>query len=112
MSAEPQWLVWSNEHSAWWAQNGNGYTFDRASAGRFTLARAVDILKDANLVRPTGQIAPQESIVREDCFGEDDPIPPFRTLESDLGDHATPCPECGATGQHYTICSKSGVWPE
>ena len=34
------WLVWSNEHRAWWGPNNSGYDTDIASAGRYTLEDA------------------------------------------------------------------------
>jgi hypothetical protein len=35
-------LLWSNKHQAWWRPNAKGYTSDRAEAGRFTQAEALD----------------------------------------------------------------------
>jgi hypothetical protein len=43
-----QWLIWSHEHEAWWGQNENGYTKDRAEAGRYPFARAREICESAN----------------------------------------------------------------
>lgn len=37
------WLVWSNEHAAWWGANHCGYYMDIDSAGRYTLAEALAI---------------------------------------------------------------------
>jgi hypothetical protein len=34
-------LIWSGEHQAWWKPNGNGYTDDRDSAGRWWYTQAV-----------------------------------------------------------------------
>jgi hypothetical protein len=42
------WLVWSIEHNAWWKPNGNGYTRDRAEAGRFTFLEAATICEESN----------------------------------------------------------------
>lgn len=30
------YLIWSNEHRAWWRPNGRGYTSDLAAAGRYS----------------------------------------------------------------------------
>lgn len=34
------WLVWSNEHNAWWKPNACGYTTTQEAAGRYTWAEA------------------------------------------------------------------------
>lgn len=34
---EEMWLIWSNEHNAWWAPNSLGYTPSITKAGRYTL---------------------------------------------------------------------------
>jgi hypothetical protein len=36
---KPIWLIWSNEHRAWWRPASCGYTVDIAEAGRYTLAQ-------------------------------------------------------------------------
>lgn len=42
-AAEPaDWLVWSNEHDAWWRPKAEGYTTQVEHAGRFTKAEAED----------------------------------------------------------------------
>lgn len=38
---EPRWLVWSNQHGAWWAPNSCGYRLNVAEAGRYTLTEAI-----------------------------------------------------------------------
>lgn len=38
-----QYLVWSNEHRAWWRPNSAGYTRDVRRAGRYTRQEAIDI---------------------------------------------------------------------
>jgi len=35
------WLVWSNEHGAWWRPNTWGYTYQISEAGRYTEAEAI-----------------------------------------------------------------------
>ncbi|MCR4297541.1 MAG: hypothetical protein NUV75_02125 [Gallionella sp.] len=37
------WLIWSNEHNAWWGPGCCGYPSDIASAGRYTLEQAINI---------------------------------------------------------------------
>ena len=43
------YLVWSNEHSAWWGANQRGYTTHIDSAGRYPRAVAMEICKGANI---------------------------------------------------------------
>lgn len=38
-----QYLVWSNEHKAWWRPKRCGYTHDVRAAGRYTLEDAREI---------------------------------------------------------------------
>ncbi len=40
-------LIWSNEHRAWWRANSAGYTTFVRSAGRYTEQEAIDICRDA-----------------------------------------------------------------
>lgn len=54
-------LVWSNEHQAYWGWNHCGYTLDDALAGRYTLADAVAICHQANGRQDWG--VPPETIV-------------------------------------------------
>lgn len=44
------WLVWSNEHRAWWKPGGYGYTTATHKAENFTKERAEEIVKQANIV--------------------------------------------------------------
>lgn len=41
------WLVWSNEHNAWWRPNARGYTLETTEAGRYTFDEARDICINA-----------------------------------------------------------------
>lgn len=44
LSAErEEWLIWSNEHRAWWGPNNCGYPKDVSNAGRYTFAEAREI---------------------------------------------------------------------
>lgn len=40
---QADYLVWSNEHRAWWRANSQGYARSILEAGRYTRAEAVDI---------------------------------------------------------------------
>lgn len=39
----PAWLVWSNEHAAWWGPNQCDYSSTIENAGRYTLEEAIHI---------------------------------------------------------------------
>lgn len=43
-----EYLIWSIEHTAWWAPARLGYTTDLQQAGRYTHADAAQIVKQAN----------------------------------------------------------------
>lgn len=45
---EAPWIVWSNEHRAFWAPNRHGYTGRIEKAGRYSKADAEAICKGAN----------------------------------------------------------------
>lgn len=48
LAAEPAWrgmdryLIWSNEHRAWWRPNRSGYTIFVEKAGRYSQAEAIE----------------------------------------------------------------------
>ncbi len=42
------WLIWSNEHRAFWAAKRLGYTTNMGEAGRYSRAEAVAIVLGAN----------------------------------------------------------------
>lgn len=39
--SERIWLIWSNEHAAWWKPRGMGYTGIIGEAGRFSFGESV-----------------------------------------------------------------------
>lgn len=41
---QPQYLVWSNYHKAWWGPNWAGYTDSTERAGRYPEAEALKIV--------------------------------------------------------------------
>ncbi len=43
MKSMPLWIVWSNEHIAWWGPNQRGYYVDIKSAGRYDYKTALEI---------------------------------------------------------------------
>jgi hypothetical protein len=44
-----EWIIWSIEHTAWWAPAERGYTKDRTEAGCYTYEQALAILRGANM---------------------------------------------------------------
>ncbi len=42
------YLIWSNEHVAWWRPNSCGYTVHINAAGRYSREKALEICKGAN----------------------------------------------------------------
>ena len=56
------YLIWSNEHRAWWAPNECGYRKDWREAGLYTHDAAVRICADANSHLSPNQ-APHETMI-------------------------------------------------
>lgn len=44
----PEYLIWSEEHGAWWAKNRCGYTTSMKRAGRYPENEADAICANAN----------------------------------------------------------------
>ena len=47
--SEGTYLIWSNEHRAWWGQNSCGYTTRIEDAGRYSRTEAMEICRGANI---------------------------------------------------------------
>lgn len=62
MTTQPQWLIWSNEHGAWWKPGRYGYTKSRLEAGRYSFEEAAEICTDANAQRQDVQ-QPNEAMI-------------------------------------------------
>lgn len=60
-----KYLIWSNEHNAWWARNHNGYVESRNQAGRYSFEEAEKICLQANIAKRDGD-RPDEAMVPED----------------------------------------------
>ena len=50
------YVIWSEEHGAWWAPKRNGYTRSLAEAGRYWEEETKEIVTDANKYAPAGQL--------------------------------------------------------
>lgn len=44
-----KFLIWSEEHGAWWAPDRWGYTHSIIKAGRYTAEQAINICAHANV---------------------------------------------------------------
>lgn len=62
--APARWLIWSNEHEAWWRANRVGYTHQPDEAGRYPGEQARAICAEAGLVKGRfGATIPAELMV-------------------------------------------------
>ena len=43
-----RWLIWSEEHGAWWMPDRRGYTRILRKAGRYSLEQARELVEAAN----------------------------------------------------------------
>lgn len=59
------YLIWSNEHNAWWRPNRNSYTTDISKAGRYSLEMAIEICNGANYGWDTDREIPNELPILE-----------------------------------------------
>jgi hypothetical protein len=71
----PQYLIWSNEHRAWWRPKSCGYTIHVDAAGRYAHDEALEICRSAH-----------------DGWWPGSPPPEIPVLE----DHAIVCVEANA----------------
>jgi hypothetical protein len=62
------YLIWSNEHVAWWRPGGLGYTHDPENAGRYERDEALAICRKALPGSPRGR--PNDLPVPEDDLWE------------------------------------------
>lgn len=60
-----EWLIWSNEHNAWWAPKNNGYVRSRAKAGRYSFEEASMIVEGANRHRDDDAV-PNEAMILDE----------------------------------------------
>lgn len=58
-----EWLIWSNEHGAWWGPGHRGYVTKRSEAGRYTYDTALQIVAGANAHLPD-DAEPYEAMVK------------------------------------------------
>jgi hypothetical protein len=58
-----QYLIWSNEHEAWWGPGECGYVTVISKAGRYSREGAEAICRRANIVQRHLGIEPHEVLV-------------------------------------------------
>lgn len=56
------WIIWSNEHCAWWGPNRAGYVRKRQDAGRYSFTEAVEIVRRADFA-PEARDIPNETMM-------------------------------------------------
>jgi hypothetical protein len=59
------YLIWSNEHNAWWRPNRKSYTVDIEKAGRYSIDEAITICNEANYGSVIGEDLPNELPISE-----------------------------------------------
>lgn len=60
MEYETVYIIWSEEHRAWWKPNHRGYTQKREEAGHYEFEEAQEIVLNANI---NENDVPNEAIV-------------------------------------------------
>lgn len=70
------WLIWSNEHGAWWKPSWCGYTDDLWGAGRYTETEAAEVCRKAAYGWRDGSLPPEVMVPApendQDKFSVDD----------------------------------------
>jgi hypothetical protein len=62
------YLIWSNEHNAWWRANRIGYTPQVEFAGRYSLEESIRICNSANINwNPCTKRSPNELPILEEA---------------------------------------------
>ena len=62
------YLIWSNEHQAWWRPNSRGYTIHVDAAGRYEREEAIKIATGARDGWFEGEVPPEIAISEEDVL--------------------------------------------
>jgi hypothetical protein len=63
------WVIWSEEHRAWWGAARWGYVPQLTKAGRYTEAVAREIVERANIGGKFNEIAIPDPLLRTDKQG-------------------------------------------
>lgn len=62
------YLIWSNEHRAWWRPNRCGYTTYVRNAGRYQRDEAIQIARNARNGWVAGQPPPEIAVPEADVL--------------------------------------------
>ena len=62
------YLIWSNEHRAWWRPSEAGYTTHVEAAGRYSRERAIAICRDARGGWREGTPPPEIPVLEADAL--------------------------------------------
>lgn len=65
------YVIWSNEHSAWWGPNRHGYTTVLSGAGYYSRAAAISIARDARGGWRKGENPPEIAIPLPDAIDQE-----------------------------------------
>lgn len=63
-----RYLIWSNEHGAWWRPNSRGYTINLEQAGRYSYQAAIDIASSARDGWPSSAAPPEIPVLEADAL--------------------------------------------
>ena len=67
--ASDKYLIWSNEHNAWWKAGGWGYTPSLTHAGRYEKEAAIEICRKAAIpwsgTGPFNELPIREADIKE-----------------------------------------------
>lgn len=86
---ERPWLVWSNEHGAFWRPNESGYTARIEEAGRYSKAQAEAICKDASpraWSTSPNDVPPEICMPAPEALDDQFASPPGGTIRSGVDD--------------------------
>jgi len=101
-----EWLIWSNEHHAWWKPKEAGYITKRGGAGRYSYERACDIVYNANKHQSFDKV-PNETMVRVESGCCNAPLVDgaqcLNCGEEDDFFYEKVCETCGGTGEITTM---------
>lgn len=65
---ERSYLIWSNEHRAWWRPDRAGYTIHTEAAGRYSRVEAIAICAEARGGWQPGQVPPEMPVCEDDML--------------------------------------------
>jgi hypothetical protein len=98
------WIVWSNEHRAFWNPDRRGYTQSIEKAGRYTKREAEAICANANYrCNSTINVDTPPEICMPAPESLSAAIEPFADFHGDLPDYDHPLRPCYESGIQYAV---------